>query len=644
MRKILPLFLFMAMCLPGFAKVDNCFSLDTLNSLKTIGPMNIVTNKSLTFKVSANDLINGLSIDGSFIKTDEKYFLRILLKDIYGKDYLVMESYNEINDDRDVVFSNYCEETAYINSIQPDSIKIIATGVVLRLDKIHYISNKDFLLRGNAFVADSARSIRRHQVEKIIKKINVYNYNHDKLWRADVTSLSLASYADKKRILGLDDNCCSGGVEYYAEGIFEIGDINDSERDRPSISSYVDSFDWRNRHGKNWITPNKDQGDSGFCAAFTAVGVVEALARLYYNQLIIFDLSEQEAACCNGTSNPWNGMTVSAPLNYIRDYGVCDEIAYPFVNDSLESLICRSSTITPNELVTIGGYSSVTRNEGEMKSALINHGPLASSVRYWVYNPDQTHYNISHAMPIVGFGQLHEGDTIYHWVESDGHFNGAYTVRPGDPRIGETYWIYKNSYGTDHDTALNGYMHFIHYNYSYSVGSTYYCLPSVTTMNYSDSDIVCEDADGDGYYYWGIGPKPSWCPSWVPDTPDGDDSNINHGSLDNYGNLTSLPAGITIKTSVTYSSNSSTSYRLGIVDGGTLTITGTTSMIGNGKIRVCEGGKLIIDGGTLQNADITMVPGCTVIVRNNGKINMATGKDFNAPIGVIVNIESGEIN
>lgn len=50
-----------------------------------------------------------------------------------------------------------------------------------------------------------------------------------------------------------------------------------------------------------------------------------------------------------------------------------------------------------------------------------------------------------------------------------------------------------------------------------------------------------------------------------------------------------------------------------------------------------------MDGGTIQNADITMVPGSTVILRNGGKINMASGKDFNAPKGVIVNIERGEI-
>ena len=67
-------------------------------------------------------------------------------------------------------------------------------------------------------------------------------------------------------------------------------------------------------------------------------------------------------------------------------------------------------------------------------------------------------------------------------------------------------------------------------------------------------------------------------------------------------------------------------------------------MEGDSHIRVCEEGTLIVDGGTLQNADITLVPGCTVIIRHNGKINMAPGKVFQAPVGVIVNIESGEIN
>ena len=43
-------------------------------------------------------------------------------------------------------------------------------------------------------------------------------------------------------------------------------------------------------------------------------------------------------------------------------------------------------------------------------------------------------------------------------------------------------------------------------------------------------------------------------------------------------------------------------------------------------------------------ANLVLVPGCTVILRNGGVINMAVGKSFEAPVGAVVNIESGEIN
>ena len=52
---------------------------------------------------------------------------------------------------------------------------------------------------------------------------------------------------------------------------------------------------------------------------------------------------------------------------------------------------------------------------------------------------------------------------------------------------------------------------------------------------------------------------------------------------------------------------------------------------------------LIVDGGILNNADLILDSGCSVIVRNGGVVNMASGKTFEAPAGAIINIESGEI-
>ena len=166
----------------------------------------------------------------------------------------------------------------------------------------------------------------------------------------------------------------------------------------------------------------------------------------------------------------------------------------------------------------------------------------------------------------------------------------------------------------------------------------------ISDINRNSSDVLCEDADGDGFYFWGLGPKPSSCPEWVSDTPDGDDSNINYGAMDEYGNLDVLPDGVTIKTNICYTADSIITQRIGIVNGGTLTISATSTLSGNAKIRVCEGGTLIADGGTLSDADIDLIPTSTLILRNGGTINMASGKTFSAPVGVIVQIDDGEIN
>lgn len=127
------------------------------------------------------------------------------------------------------------------------------------------------------------------------------------------------------------------------------------------------------------------------------------------------------------------------------------------------------------------------------------------------------------------------------------------------------------------------------------------------------------------------------------DQPFGNDNDINYGVLDDYGYLEELPPGETIRNSKTYSDRT-IDYRIGIVNGGVLTIRGTTTLDENSHIRVCKGGTLIVDGGILQNADITMVPGSTLVIKNGGVINMASGKEFKALVGVIVNIERGEIN
>ena len=649
--------LFFALFLVVWGKADNYFDLTTRGESCQALPISVNTNSDYTFSPfsfkQSDKTITGLSIDGHFTRNSKHYLVRILLKDVEGKEHLVMESYREINDDWSGTFTNYCEETRHLNHIKPDSIKIILRGASIHLTKIKYTEGKS-MKSASMSASENLKNedVRIEQVKDIVKRINTYNFTHNKLWRAGVTSLSLKSYEDKKRILGFDDSMSTGGMEYYADGIFEIGDIEDAPvtQSRSSLS-FVDSFDWRDRHGKNWITPIKDQGNSGYCSAFAAVSVTEAMTRLYYNQLIDIDLSEQEAACCNGTNNPWKGMTLGAPLEYIHNHGVCDEIAYPFVNSS-SATNCRSSVITPNELITIGGYNSVVSSEDSMKVALIKHGPLSSAIYYWGNtNVPDSIFKIRHAMAIVGYGKLQLGDTIYHWVEEDGFLNGAFTVSEGDPHIGMTYWIYKDNY-VDGEPARQGYHYFIHYNYNESVTGSYYILPQISSMNYTENDIICEDADGDGYYFWGLGNKPSWCPEWVPDIKDGDDSNYLKGKLyveapNIIGGLETLNPNncstLQITGNTTYSTQQSIYTHLRITSNATLTVQDILNLFGRVTITIESGAELVIDGGVITNADIDFATGGKLKIKNGGKLVMRTNADFEAPVGAIVEVENGEI-
>lgn len=230
-------------------------------SLSTL-PIAISVNSDYSFNpFSDNTIIRGLSIDGRFTRNNNDYLIRILLKDKRGKEYLIMESYKEIYSESSHSFENYGEETLDMNNIYPDSIKIFVSGCHLELTAIHILKSTATSLSIARQVKSEAVSRKEEQVKEIVEKINAYNKVHNRLWRAGVTELSLKSYEDKKRILALEDGESTGGFEYYADGIFEIGDVENQMTKKSAsaaTSSFVDYFDWRNQHGKNWITPNKD--------------------------------------------------------------------------------------------------------------------------------------------------------------------------------------------------------------------------------------------------------------------------------------------------------------------------------------------------------------------------------------------------
>ena len=596
-----------------------CFTLEATADIKQVTIRQTITEDSeIPFGVRTP--ISGLSVSGRVVfENDEDSYVRVIMKDNYNYEYLVYENYPLLADGMVVDFQNISIETKQLDGITPNSVRVELKNATLVLESLSYVGTSG--IKAQAFENETV--LQKEQSQYIVDRLNENLAKHDKTWRAGMTSVAEKTFEEKKAMFG-GKLPQLYGFEYYAAGIFVMsGALKSIERAKTrSVTSnpYVSEWDWRNRHGKSWMTSVKDQGSCGSCFAHAAIATLEAYVNLYYNRILDYDLSEQELVSCMG-SNGCNGGGLMTTFNYLKTNGVVDEDCFSY---EASYIPCDYDLQDLTDKIKILKFGSPTANEDSIKRHLFK-APIAYGLGAW-----------THGMVLAGYKVIALGDDIYL-----GPYNHV-TINSSSHAdlIGRTAWLFKNSWGTT--WGNQGYCYVVSDNHNMNVRK---CLDGkITSLIYNDSNIVCSDADGDGYYYWGPIGKPSHCPSWVPDTPDGDDSNINYGPIDAYGFLQSLPAGTTIKTAVTYNSNNTITQHLGVVSGGIITVKATSTMSGNGKIRVCEGGKLIVDGGTLQNANLELVPGSQVTIKNNGKINMASGKTFEAPEGVIVDIPYGSIN
>ena len=327
-----------------------------------------------------------------------------------------------------------------------------------------------------------------------------------------MTSLANMSYQERRKLYGQGN--FPAGFEYYTGGIITAGEVLKST----AISEMVEEWDWRNRHGQNWITPVKNQAQCGSCWAFSATGTTEAMVKVFFNQSDLdLDLSEQDVLSCSGAGTCDGGNATSA-LYYIQNTGIVDEGTFPYTATDQP---CENKGLTPSEKIKISGQiglgsSEYPNTEDGLKKMLIEKGPLSISVNNWW-----------HAIVLVGWKVVKEGD-VFFYQGLRAEYTHDIIIEPGDPLIGTTVWLMKNSWGSN--WGDNGYV------YVQSEMSNLYARAIITPIvsmvqNY---DVVCEDNDGDGYFWWGLGEKPATCD--CPEIPDGDDSDPNLGPLDEYGN------------------------------------------------------------------------------------------------------------
>ena len=471
---------------------------------------------------SANVPISGLAISGDIKLFSDSGLVRIILMDDRYNEYLVYEAYPILSGSGSFSVVEAAEETSMLDNIIPIRVSFELIDASVHLKEL-------VISEGGDFYAQTKSALNREHSLSKIRRINQNIQKTGQSWRAGETSVSQLSYQEKKSLFG-------GwvpnfqGFEYYLGGVYVLPGYPgpDTElKGAPSVQqmaeslSYPYEFSWQNRHGMNWVTPVKNQGPCGSCFAFGTTAAAEMLVNAYFNQILGYDLSEQQIVSCTAGSCAEGGSFKEA-LELIKNTGLVLESCFPYLALDLD---CSGICTGPSEQIRIEDWHFILLEDN--KKAEILHGATVGRMPSW-----------NHVVQVVGFKVLETGDTLYK-VGSNDSIIGI-TVEDGNPLVGETAWLIKNSWGTSWGNEGFGFV----------VGdspeiSHYSVHGRVHSMILNENDVICRDGDGDGYYTWGTGSKPSHCPE-CPDEPDGDDSDPCIGPLDENGtfiHFTPTPEG-----------------------------------------------------------------------------------------------------
>lgn len=582
---------------------------------------------SVTLPLNDLPVLSGLSLSGnaSLLNEDDAY-IGVTLLDTAGCEHLVYETNPLMADDLSCTLDDVALETAALDNVRPDSLKIFLRNARLTIDALHYAG------RTTATGWQTQRkNLLASQKSYTLERLNQHLRERDMTWSVGETCYSSLTFDEKRRLLGEGFNLM-GGFEYYTGGIFVMPGALSVPAPKEA-DPFVKEFDWRNRHGKNWMTPSKPQTSLG-CWAFGAVGPFEAYINIYYNRLLNYDLSEQEVLSCSGgqaystdliTGELKNegGYTTDA-IRYIEENGLVTEDCFPIQGPFID---CAEKCKNPQDLILIDSYKSINSNKTtQIKKALLK-APITYNYRYdYDYYDEKGELHKErwgHLATLSGYKRIELNDKI---ILDYRDANEVVTIRRGNPLIGRTAWLIKDN--TGENWGDKGFVYLI----TDAMTSQYFYELSgeVHSQILTTDSIAVTDADGDGYYCWGLDERPDNLPIGVPEEPDGDDSDPNYGPMDEYGNLQKIVKGeplIIDKPTVFSAQKRYCHSDIIIKKGGILRVLTDLFMYKDAHIIVEDGGKLQVRG-SITRADIDVMPGgeLSLYNRTNCKLNIRRGR------------------
>ena len=599
-----------------------CFTIPIPDNTPTTYSLHHFTQDSTVIDLD-NTLLYALAISGEVtLQTESNSSVKVILIDNYGVHHLVYEVNSLLADTNCFTIENVGRETLWDNPIYASQLLVRLNNASLTLNAITPVTE---LLPGSA---PQQRALRtQEQNDTIVAVLNRNLIARDIPWRAGTTNLSDSPYDVRRGVLG--DNNPFDNIEYYIGGYY-VDPAFDATRSAAVDDGYVEEFDWRNRHGKNWITPAKQQWNND-CWAFAAIATGESYINLYYNDIKNIDLSEQQLDSVVQNSTFAEGGYVNNAHMYMTQNNLVTEYCFPYRYKGDESYV---NGIDTNYIHYTMCVNPDTTFRFERMSTLGTSNKTSKAKEWVIKSPfSMDVIGMQHVLSCIGYKIVQVGDTIY--TDGSWYYYPADTITNNNPYIGQTAWLLKNSWIWYRSRAGNwpvidsiGVRYMIVnenriYNRSSNFGGKVFC------NTITDKDIICSDADNDGYYFWGIGDKPAHCPEWAPDTPDGDDSSPLYGAMDEYGYLQEIgphnKSPLLIGKDISFTTPQTIDRDITITSGATLTITSYLTMHPDAKILI-QGGKLVLDGGTIRNGYIRNKG--SLVIKNDGVVEMCGDDQF----------------
>jgi hypothetical protein len=211
------------------------------------------------------------------------------------------------------------------------------------------------------------------------------------------------------------------------------------------------SLDWRNKDGKNWMTPAKSQYGCGACWAFAVVGAFEARIKIVNNTPDLnIDLSEQYLVDCEDCDDGQcgggcGGGRLSEGSQWAVEYGIPDEDCKPYAGaDRPCRDTCSDRTARAKYAVDWGYLGGDLDKPIEYKKELMN-GPVTCAV--FASHPAWANY--TGGVITLPDGQFDHGVVLCGWDDSKGAWLIKNSKGPGWGENGYA-WI---AYGTEGGTT-----------------------------------------------------------------------------------------------------------------------------------------------------------------------------------------------